>query len=279
MISSLARVFLLASQGPRQAFLFAKEKKRFQGALETVKRNRTVGKKIERFELEQTSKREIRMAGHGKNHLVLGPMFSGKTSELFKVVDRSIRHAKLLVVALKPKVDDRWGVSDIKTHGGNTLSVDALVSDGLECVAVVAEKGREYVALHGFLPLRVVVVVDECQFLKDVAYLARWVKNHKSDLPDVEVEAHYAGLDGTAGEPGKMEGQEGSRVMFPEIVSLLPLCTTITKLNAVCMRCQLRDAAFTRFFGRNDDHVESEDPFLRIGAEESYEAVCEHCDY
>jgi thymidine kinase len=216
------------------------------------------------------------MTGHGRNHAVLGSMYSGKSSELHKIVDRSVRHAKLMVVSLKWKGDIRWGAQGIQTHGGRSIPVDAFVTDGPHCVAVIADKGREFVSKHGVAPRKIVVVVDECQFIKDIAYLAAWVKDHRRDLPNVEVEAYYAGLDGTAGENGKLDGEDGSRVMFPEVVALLPLCASIVKLSAVCMRCQLREAPFTRYIGSAADDLD--DPFLRLGAEESYQAVCEQCD-
>lgn len=231
--------------------------------------------------------------GHGKNYLVLGPMFSGKSTELLKVVDRSERHQRLLVVSLKPAVDRRWETGHIRTHSGRVLSADALVSDGESCVREVTARCLAFRANHGEAPRKVVVVLDECQFVPDLARFGEWVVDHRRELPDVEIEAHYAGLDGTAREKSGPTRDTVSRKMFPEVSALLPHCEKVKKLAAVCMCCQARSASFTRFLnpselepvpGSDDDddapaqQKSDSDPFLRLGAEDIYRAVCGPCD-
>jgi thymidine kinase len=59
------------------------------------------------------------------------------------------------------------------------------------------------------------------------------------------------------------------RQKFGSVLDLIPLAEKVTKLNAVCMRCQ-SDAAFTQKLSTSKKTVE-------IGGSDKYIAVCRKC--
>lgn len=204
--------------------------------------------------------------GHGKNHLILGCMFGSKTTHLQEVVEKTRHCPSILTLVLSAGKDTRWsgpvfGRSEIQSHAGRLLEADARVENGEEAIAYVLDRCRKDLIARPKKKgmWRVVVVLDECQFVPGVACFAQWVLDHRQDLPSVHVEAHYAGLDGSS-----------DRKMFAPVVELLPYCDTLVKLAAVCMCCQQSRAAFTR----RDVAVQGE---FFLGSEESYSAVCGLC--
>ena len=193
------------------------------------------------------------LQGHGHNHLILGCMWSEKSTSLLRQAKRArlLNHASLLVI--KPVIDTRDG-DKIKTHSNMELPADAFVRNGQEAIAAI-----EFHAMPD-KPL-IILIVDEAQFLSGVADLALFVLHHPT-LPNHSIVAHYGALDGTA-----------ERKMFQPIVELLPLATTTVKLLAICMCCQNAEAPYTR----RDHSPVTGDGVIAPGGSEMYSAVCGPC--
>jgi len=147
----------------------------------------------------------------GQIQLILGPMFSGKSTELIRRLKR-YQVAQYAVLIVKYAKDQRYDEKGIATHCGQVLP--AVAADRL---AELQERAREYD----------VIGIDEGQFFPD---LVAWCEQMANSGKIVLV----AALDGTF-----------QRRPFPEILSLVPLAEDVTKLQAVCMRC-FRDAAFSK---------------------------------
>lgn len=179
-------------------------------------------------------------ANGGGISLVLGPMFSGKSTTIFSALERAAE-ARLPSLLVLFEEDRRYG-SDPQTHAGHTLRQQ-------EHIRVVRARRLDEVPVP---PEVVVIAVDEGQFYPDLAETCEsWAARG--------LYVYVAALDGSF-----------ARLPFAPVNSLIPLCTSITKNLAICMHCRRRPAPFTRRL------VASDKEFL-IGNSDSYEATCRAC--
>ncbi|QKF94268.1 thymidine kinase [Fadolivirus algeromassiliense] len=137
---------------------------------------------------------------NGTFNLILGSMWSGKTSELVRRYTRhTIGGRKCLMI--KYKNDTRYDEEMVVTH--DKVKVQGLVCEYLYEADKVSENYD-------------VVCIDEVQFYKDAhIFCDKWANEGKI------IEA--CGLNGTF-----------NRTEFPIISKLLPLAENITFLKAVC---------------------------------------------
>ena len=145
--------------------------------------------------------------------LIIGPMFSGKTTELLRRLQRA-RIAGKKVILLRPQIDTRETIThdELKTTG----SIPQLVLNNLEDFDI---NSYEYIG------------IDEGQFFKNLAQnLNIWATNGRHII--------VAGLDATS-----------ELTPFEEIIQLIPYAEEVTKLNAVCTKCGSDFGAFTKFVG------------------------------
>ncbi|XP_032285745.1 thymidine kinase, cytosolic isoform X1 [Phoca vitulina] len=149
----------------------------------------------------------------GQIQVILGPMFSGKSTELMRRVRRfQIAQYKCLVI--KYAKDTRYS-SSFSTHDRNTM--EALPACLLRDVAQEA--------------LGVAVIgIDEGQFFPDIVEFSETMANAGKTVI-------VAALDGTF-----------QRKAFGSILNLVPLAESVVKLTAVCMEC-FREAAYTKRLG------------------------------
>ena len=150
----------------------------------------------------------------GHIQLILGPMFSGKTTELIRRMQR-FQLANHPCLVIKYSKDDRYDKNGISTHDRRVIS--ATSADELNHVRKIAYN-------------YVVIGIDEGQFFPDVVEFCE-------DMANAGKTVIVAALDGTF-----------QRKPFGNILNLVPLAESVVKLKAVCMICY-KDAAFTRRLG------------------------------
>lgn len=149
----------------------------------------------------------------GQIQVILGPMFSGKSTELMRRVRRfQIAQYKCLVI--KYAKDTRYS-SNFSTHDRNTM--EALPACRLQDVIPYAQD----VAVIG---------IDEGQFFPDIVEFCEARANEGKTVI-------VAALDGTF-----------QRKAFGDILNLVPLAESVVKLTAVCMQC-FREASYTKRLG------------------------------
>ncbi|CAD5218744.1 unnamed protein product [Bursaphelenchus okinawaensis] len=146
---------------------------------------------------------------NGSIHLIVGPMFSGKTTELFRLSNRYSLAGKRVVV-VKYARDTRYDDLMVCTH--DLRKMDAIS-------AVKVNDVWDELIKHD------VIGIDEGQFFDDVVECAE-------QLADMGKTVIIAALDG-----------DFQRKPFPNIATLFPLAEKVDKVNAVC-RCG-DDASFT----------------------------------
>jgi len=174
--------------------------------------------------------------------LIVGPMFSGKSEELIRRVNRAVI-AKQNVQVFKPAIDNRYDAIAVASHNGRT--VDAQAIKDIDDIRNLLESDTQ------------VIAIDEGQFLgEELIALA-------IDLADEGKRVLIAGLDQDfKGEP------------FGPIPSLLAHAEFITKLTAIC-RCGRAATRTQRLISGHPAHYN--DPVILVGASESYEPRCRAC--
>ncbi len=136
--------------------------------------------------------------------VVCGSMFSGKTEELIRRLNRA-KYAKLSVEIFKPKIDTRYSEEDVVSHNDNSIRSTAVESSAN--ILLLASPAD-------------VIGIDEAQFfdegLVDVC----------NNLANQGVRVIVAGLDmDYMGKP------------FSPMPQLMAIAEHITKVHAICMHC------------------------------------------
>jgi thymidine kinase len=168
--------------------------------------------------------------------LIIGPMFSGKSTEII----RRVRLLKLInkkILILKPTIDNRYVEGKITSH--NYETVDCKIINNLNDI-----DDTELNEIN-------TIIIDEGQFFSDLLVtVSKWLKQ-------LSINIIVAGLDG-----------DFQQKPIGQILNLIPLSNKCLKLNSVCNIC--KDGTEAPFTYR---HVKSNDTIL-IGGSESYIPVC-----
>lgn len=183
--------------------------------------------------------------------VITGCMFSGKTEELIRRLER-VRIAQRGILLFKPTIDDRYSTTSVMTHYGREFAA-ALLAPGEETMeALEALVGSEVLAGAS------VVAFDEGNFFSDrlPALCVHLVSTGKRVI--------VAGLDLTfAAEP------------FGPMPTLMALADRVDKLQAVCVKCGGVATRSQRLIDGRPAPIDG--PTIQIGGVGSYEARCHDC--
>jgi thymidine kinase len=170
----------------------------------------------------------------GKLELIIGPMFSGKSTELIRRI-RLYKIIKKKVLVIKPKIDNRYYENKITSHNFETADCN-LVSSLSELTNI---KDYNY------------IIIDEGQFFNDLKkQVVYWLENYNVNII-------ITGLDG-----------DFEKNPIGQILELIPHAEKCTKVNSLCNMCN--DGTEGCFTFRT---AESKNKIL-IGGVESYIPVC-----
>ncbi|MDW8011330.1 MAG: thymidine kinase [Sulfolobales archaeon] len=183
--------------------------------------------------------------------MIVGPMFSGKTTELLRIL-RKYAIAGYAVVLVKPSTDARYSASKVVSHDG--LEMDALVVEpSFTGLARVAELLFEHD----------VVGIDEFQFFEYSPDLVKFLLNLSSEKLVIVAALN---LD-FRGEPWEV------------VKELLPYAEDVKVLKAVCTyvdqqrrKCGKQASRTQRLIDGRPAPYDS--PRIMVGGKESYEARC-----
>ena len=169
--------------------------------------------------------------------VICGSMFSGKTEELIRRVNRAV-YGKQKVQVFKPKIDNRYDDQAVVSHSQ------------LKLISTPIERAEEI--LQFLKPDTEVVGIDEGQFF-DTELPAVC-----STLADQGKRVIVAGLD-----------QDYLGKPFEPMPQLLAIAEYITKTLAICMVCGA-PANHTQRLVASSERV-------LVGAQGTYEARCRRC--
>ena len=172
--------------------------------------------------------------------LIVGPMFSGKSTELIRRVQRLQTIGKSLAVYNSVN-DDRYGIDGVYTH--DMKSVQCITTDTLMSqLHTPIFENADY------------IFIDEAQFFKDLFNFVRdIVDKHGKHVIVI-------GLNG-----------DSDRRPFGQINDLLPYCDDITMLKALCSQCKDgTPGIFSKRIVENSGQI-------CVGSIETYMATCRKC--
>ena len=170
----------------------------------------------------------------GYLELILGPMFSGKSSRLIQIV-RKYKTLNQKILIVKPIIDNRYSnKSEIITH-------DKITESCMSCsnLEVIVDMINNYD----------VILIEEGQFFTDLyKYVILWCQTKR---------VYVAGLNGDA-----------NKQLFGDIHTLIPHADEIIFMKALCKVCNDgTPAIFTQKIISNNTVIE-------VGGEELYSACC-----
>ena len=179
------------------------------------------------------------MNEHGRLELITGNMFSGKSSELIRRINResSIRKRILVINYID---DNRYDNKSIVTH--DNVKIQSVKMKLLKTIV-----DEDFISGHDSF------FIDEGQFFEDLhdicIYLVDVCKKH----------VVVSGLDGDI-----------YRNKFGSIVDIIPICDTVDKLCAYCSKCN--DGTLAPFTKKIKDNLNEN--IIDIGGSDKYIPVC-----
>ncbi|GBF96519.1 hypothetical protein Rsub_09861 [Raphidocelis subcapitata] len=180
----------------------------------------------------------------GDVHVIMGPMFAGKSTALLDQVD-ALRREGRSVVLVKSALDTRYARSWVVTH------------DGRRARCHTASSLREFAAqLGGSLDRFDAVAVDEAQFFPDLVEFA---------LEQAEGAGRHVVVAGLS--------TDYRRRSFGDIVHLVPHATRIQRLTANCFYCSGPAAYTVRIAGAGDGGGAQ----TLVGGADRYRPACGRC--
>ena len=194
----------------------------------------------------------------GYLEIIMGPMFSGKTSKLLEIY-KQCKFCNIPVVVINYSEDTRYHDTMLSTHDkimipciqvGTELGI--LYFNSLYCEADSEEDRVKREKKRNEILEAEVILINEAQFFKDLKYVVKDALYKKRKI-------YLAGLDG-----------DFKREKFGEILDLIPHCDKITKLTSLCGLC--KDGTPGIFSLR----LTEEDQQELIGSE-NYVPVCRNC--
>jgi len=179
---------------------------------------------------------------NNKLEIICGPMFSGKTEELLRRLRRA-QIANKKVQLFKPIIDDRYSLTDVKSHAG--YSMQAVPVDDSYMLFDHAQ-GND------------IIGIDEVQFFDQfIIPIVLMLVRHGTTVI-------ASGLDTTF----KFQP-------FGSLPQLLAYAEVVDKFTAICHKCGEEATRTQRLV--NGQPAKHDDPIILVGGTESYEARCSKC--
>jgi thymidine kinase len=180
----------------------------------------------------------------GYLELILGPMWSGKTSMLLTYY-RQFCFCKLKVCVVNFKADDRYSETMLSTH--DKQMIPCIMGFSMEEILQAPENAKQINECD-------VILINEGQFFHDIVeFTTQMVEDHHKKV-------FICGLDG-----------DFKREKIGKLLDLVPLCDKVTKLRALCGKC--KDGTPAPFSFRNTNSTEQ----VLIGADDIYVPLCRKC--
>ena len=179
--------------------------------------------------------------------VIIGPMFSGKTSELIRLVEREV-YAKRKGAIFKIAFDKRYSAREVVTHNGLRYDAYTVAStdEGLRKIEeVTTSDGLDAIGVDevNFFPLPLVYVLDKLADKKKVIACGLNL-NFKA-------------------EP------------FPTTMELAARADLVRYLSAVCVVCGQEATRTQRLVEGKPAPKDS--PIIAVGGKEMYEPRCRNC--
>lgn len=143
--------------------------------------------------------------------IIIGPMFSGKTSKILDIY-KQCQYCNIDVMVINHSLDTRYDNEMLSTHDKQMIPCYQLnklnkLFNKNELVNKVYEKSK-------------VILINEAQFFPDLEENVKLMLLENKQL-------YIAGLDG-----------DFEQKKFGQVLDLIPLCDKVTKYNSLCGNCK-----------------------------------------
>lgn len=173
----------------------------------------------------------------GYLELILGSMYSGKTSKLVKLYEQ-ITFCNNSVIVLNHSSDNRYSLTELETHDHKTIP--CVFYSSIQ-IFIDSENIDEYDY----------ILINEGQFFEDIELVKELVNSGKH--------IYICGLDG-----------DFKRNKIGNLLELIPFADNFYKLKSMCVKC--RDGTKAVFSHR----VSQEDQQVLVGSS-NYIPLCRTC--
>ncbi len=173
--------------------------------------------------------------------IVIGPMYSGKTSRLLALY-KKYRFCEMPIAVVNFAEDTRYSDSMLSTHDKNMIPC-FMKNTMVEAFPFDSEEIQKYK----------VFLINEAQFFPDIV---EWVK--KAISPPYNKIVHISGLDG-----------DFQRNTFGNWLSLIAYCDSVEKLTSICCGCKNAPALFSHRLTKQKEQ--------KVIGSNSYIPLCRKC--
>ena len=165
--------------------------------------------------------------------IILGPMYSGKTSKLIEIYNNYINN-NTKVLPINYSKDTRYTTEPLLVSHDKVSIPCVLVSKLSEafCDGETDKDNR-----NRFMDAEV-ILINECQFFSDIV---EWVKMAVNVYGK---KVYICGLDG-----------DFTRRPFGNWLDLIPFCDSITKLYSTCKVCKNNNAIFSHRLSKEKEQI------------------------
>jgi thymidine kinase len=191
----------------------------------------------------------------GYLEIILGPMFSSKTTRLVEIY-KQCKFCNIPVVAINHTIDNRYDEQLLSTH--DKIKIPCIKTSKLMDIwtdfIVLEENVDKILRIQDKFNVAKsdVVLINEGQFFPDLSeFVTKLLKHGK--------QVYVCGLDG-----------DFERKKFGQMLDLIPLCDKVEKLTSLCSLC--KNGTKGIFSMRLTDEKEQ-----TIVGSENYIPVCREC--
>jgi thymidine kinase len=165
-------------------------------------------------------------SSQGYLEIIIGPMFSGKTSRLVEIYNQC-NFCDIPVAAINHDVDNRYDQNQsIVTH--DQIKIQCIKTNSLKNIwnpniKGLSDKTCNISQDNGnclIIKYSKVILINEGQFFDDLFEVVNDMINHGKQV-------YVCGLDG-----------DFERKKFGQMLDLIPLCDKVEKLTSLCSKCK-----------------------------------------
>ena len=184
----------------------------------------------------------------GKLEIIMGTMFSGKTSYLLNKIALFVE-LNLKVLYLNIDFDDRSEL-EFSTHNPIFNSIDFKKKDKInENLTMTKVRDFSNIIFESYD----IIMIDEAHFFEDIIKFTKKLLDNKKHVIIATLIADYKGNK------------------FGKVLDLIPICDEVVRLESYCIECskqkKINKAIYSKRITKNKESID-------IGGSDKYIAVC-----
>ncbi|MAR51090.1 MAG: hypothetical protein CML42_08190 [Rhodobacteraceae bacterium] len=173
----------------------------------------------------------------GYLEVILGPMFSGKTTELIRIRNR-YKHSNIKCCIINHSLDDRYQ-EEYHMVSHDQCKVPCIYTTNLQ-------------EIMNLMLDNDIILINEGQFFNDVFDIVKKLINKYKKI------VYVCGLDG-----------DYKQKKFGQILDLIPISDNVKKLKGICFQCKINDSIFTHRISKEEEQI--------VVGVDNYSSLCREC--